>query len=332
MNTVHQIQETETSNFIQEMLDKQWSRIWIPKAYNGLDLSLQEGLRLLQSLAKRNGSLGWLVTLISGANYFSRNIQPQIAKEIFTNPKVCFGGSGKIGGTAEKVGDKYLLNGSWTYATGAPYLTHFSFNAQIVENGIPQTDKAGNPIFRSFFLESEKVCYKDTWDTFGMIATATHNFEVHNIWVTEKNMFQYNHSYFDGVMDKIPFMVMADLTILVNHIGVAEHFLQESLTIVQTSTQREFQDYLNAQIDEFYNIAQQIEETLTKNSTLSEEFCKYTHTFGQEFIEKTALHIIKTYLYLGIKAAKFNELINQIFRDYFTITQHAHFKKNVIDL
>lgn len=329
-NSIALQQKAELSPaFLQEIFDNQWTRIWIPKAYNGLDLPLQEGLRLLQSLAKRDGSLGWFVTLTSGANYFSRNIKPQIAQKIFSNPKVAFGGSGKIGGTAEKSGDKYLLNGYWTYATGAPYLTHFSFNAQIVEKGIPQVDKAGNPVFRSFFVEADKVKWHHTWDTFGMIATASQDFEVHNVWVTEENMFQYNHSYFDGIMDKIPFIVMADLTILVNHIGIAEHFLDESLNIVQTSTQQQFRDYLNTQTEKFYGIAQQIEDILNQNNALSEDFCRYTHTFGQEFIENTALHIIKTYLYLGIKVAKPDEVINQVFRDYFTVTQHVHFRKTV---
>jgi alkylation response protein AidB-like acyl-CoA dehydrogenase len=312
---------------LQEIFDKEWTRIWIPKIYNGLDLPLQEGLCLLQSLAKRDGSLGWLVTLTSGANYFSRNIKPEIAQKIFTNPKVTFGGSGKIGGTAEKIGDKYLLNGYWTYGTGAPYLTHFSFNAQIVENGNPQTDASGNPIFRSFFLEADKVQYLETWNTFGLIATATHDFEVKNVWVTEENMFQYNHSYFDGIMDKIPFPVMADVTILVNHIGVAEHFLEESLNIRQTAVQKEFEAYLKGQIEQFYHIAEQIEEILTESDTLSAEFSEKVHAFGEDFVQNTAVYIAKIHPYLGMKASKFNEPINQIFRDYFTLTQHIHFRK-----
>lgn len=119
-------------NNLNTIFNNEWLRIWIPKHYGGIDISLKEGLKFLQKVASIDGSLGWFVTLTSGANYFSRNILPEISAKIFNDKNVCFGGSGLIGGTAEKVGDKYLINGYWKYATGAPLLTHFTFNAQIV--------------------------------------------------------------------------------------------------------------------------------------------------------------------------------------------------------
>lgn len=244
------IEENRLSpNTIERIFRNAWTRIWIPKEYYGLEVPLTEGLRLLEYLAKEDGSLGWVVTLTSGANYFARNIKPEVAKKIFTDTRVCFAGSGMIGGTAEKVGDKYILNGKWLWGTAAPYATHFSFNAQIVENGVPQTNSDGTPMFRSFFLEKDKVQSYDTWNAFGLIATATNEFQVHNVEVTEDNSFQYNKSYFDrGPLDRIPFVVMADITILVNYIGIAKHYLEESLSIKKTPIQDEFAKLTNKQM------------------------------------------------------------------------------------
>ena len=46
-------------------------------------------------------------------------------------------------------------------------------------------------------------------------------------------------------------------------------------------------------------------------------------------VEKNTQFIIEIYPQLGIKASKINEEINQIFRDYFTATQHRNFRQNI---
>src|SRR5699024_10368812 len=120
--------------------------LWVPKAYGGLECSFSEGLHKLKELAKTDGSLGWTVTLCSGANYFIGNLPKKTAEDIFINPDspVCMGGSGGVFGTAEKQGDHYLLSGKWRYATGAPYLTHFTLNAEIHENGVQLQNPDGS--------------------------------------------------------------------------------------------------------------------------------------------------------------------------------------------
>ena len=98
------------SEIIELIATNNWLNIWVPKQYNGLGLTISEGLKILQTVSKIDGSLGWFVTLCSGANYFSRNLYPSVAFEIFSNQKACFGGSGMIGGTAEKVKKALMQN------------------------------------------------------------------------------------------------------------------------------------------------------------------------------------------------------------------------------
>src|SRR5690606_17956853 len=108
---------------------------------------------------------------------------------IFLNPKqpVCFGGSGGLFGVAEKKGNSYNLKGTWRYGTGAPYLTHFTLNAKITENGKELLNIDGTPKFRSFVVPAEKVRIIDDWHTMGLKATATCSFEVDNVTVPEEN-------------------------------------------------------------------------------------------------------------------------------------------------
>lgn len=329
INSIRQ-QLLNVDSFSQSILDlihhEKWLNIWVPKQYNGLGLSLSEGLKILQSVSKIDGSLGWFVTLCSGANYFSRNLKPETAFKLFSSQKTCFGGSGMLGGTAEKTGENYIINGLWDYATGAPYLTHFTLNAKIIEYGKEILDENNQPLFLSFILDKSQVQLISTWKSMGMVATSSHSFEVKKQIVHQDYSFIYNHFYSDDLVEKIPFRIFADLTLLANYLGIAEHFLEKSLEIT-TELQSSFENFLKKSTLEYIDYAKKVEVLLKENSTISELLETEIHSFGTEIVSVITKHIIDIYPHLGIKASKINEEINQIFRDYFTATQHRNFRQ-----
>ncbi|GGB76825.1 hypothetical protein GCM10007424_16070 [Flavobacterium suaedae] len=314
---------------LQTIHDKKWLQIWVPKEYGGLDCSLPEGLKTLQDLARIDGSFGWFITLCSGANYFARNLKKETASKLFNKPDICFGGSGMLSGTAEKVGGKYVINGFWSYATGAPYLSHFTLNAHIVEDGKPLLTDDGQPKFLSFVLEPSQVEIIPEWNTMGMVATASHSFKVDNQYVPEEQSFVYNEFYSDGYLSQVPFQTFADLTLLVNYIGMAEHFLIESEKIKTVNGQAELRNYLNTVTEKVNQYAEGIEKTLLETSALEEELITEIHQFGEDVVEKLMIFIIKLHQSTGIKSSANDEVINQIFKDFFTATQHANFRPKV---
>ncbi|MGV0923691.1 acyl-CoA dehydrogenase family protein [Empedobacter tilapiae] len=322
--------ETFNSEVLQFIENKNWLNIWVPKQYNGLGLEFSEGLKTLQSIAKIDGSLGWFVTLCSGANYFSRNLKPNIASNLFSSQKTCFGGSGMLGGTAEKIGEDYIINGLWHYATGTPYLTHFTLNAKIIENGKEVLDKNGDPKFLSFILDKSQVKLIPTWKSMGMIATSSHSFEVNNQKVNQDYSFIYNEFYSDDLVEKIPFRIFADLTLLVNYLGMAEHFIEKSLDIIHYQKQTDFNNFVKESTSKSIEFAKIIENLLASNSPISGEIETDIHSFGIKTVEEITQFIIQIYPQLGIKASKLNDEINQIFRDYFTATQHRNFRINIL--
>lgn len=311
--------------------NENWLSIWVPKNYNGLGLSFSEGLTKLQSVAKIDGSLGWLVTLCSGANYFSRNLKPGVAKELFSNQQTCFGGSGMLGGTAEKQGDYYLINGLWHYATGAPYLTHFTLNAQIIENGKELVDENGEPVFLSFVLDKSQVKMIPTWKSMGMVATSSHSFEVVNERVHEDYSFVYNHFYSDDLVEKVPFRIFADLTLLVNYLGMAEHFLEKTLVLFKSKKQEEFTLFLNSSMHKANSFAKQIECILINEQLITDALQEEIHSFGENVVSTITTYITFFYPQMGIRASKVGDEVNQIFRDYFTATQHRNFRKEIAE-
>lgn len=302
--------------------------IWVPKNYGGLELSFPEGLSKLQELARIDGSLGWTVTLCSGANYFIGNLQPAAAKEIFKDSKTTIlGGSGGVFGKAEKIGDKYKISGTWRYATGANYLTHFTLNAEIQENGKPLKNKDGEPKILSFVLPREEVEIIEDWNSMGLKASSTHSFKVENVLVPARFGFIYNEFHQSQDIFKIPFSVFADLTLWVNYIGMAEHFLAAAHELKPDKNLNSLDEVLSISNLKVAEYAKEIESKINSNKGLNSEYMTDIHSSASNSVKNISKSMIEIFPYLGIKASRNNQPLNQVFCDYFTATQHHIFTK-----
>lgn len=320
--------------FPQEVLDwivqeNLWN-IWVPKEYGGLEMSLAKGLEKLRSLAQMDGSLGWTVTLCSGANFFIGNLREEVAKEIFDDPRdpVCFGGSGGVFGTAEKLGDGYVISGIWKYATGAPYLTHFTLNAKIMESGKEVLSRENIPLVRSFVIKGEDVEIIKDWNTMGLKATATHSFEVKSKWVHEKHSFVYNESFLTHTIFKVPFVVFADLTLWVNYIGMAAHVLEEAQKVASPNVALYRLLALVTKTDhQVMEFAERVQLLIDGGEGVPDSLVDEIHREASDTVRSLSEAIISVYPQLGIRAATENHPLNQAFRDYFTATQHHIFSE-----
>ncbi|HLS30582.1 MAG TPA: hypothetical protein VK021_06975 [Flavobacteriaceae bacterium] len=300
--------------------------LWVPKSHGGLEKSFSDGLKKLQSLARIDGSLSWTVTLCSGANYFVGILQPDLAAEIFKSSKrPIFGGSGGPFGTAEIKDGKYELEGTWKYATGAPYLTHFTLNAIITQNGIPVKDNQGADKILSFVLAKDQVKIIEDWNTMGLLATATCSFEVKKVLLSERYSFFYDKFFLDQDIFKIPFPVFADLTLWVNYIGIIEHYLDEAGKHLSKNQLDKLVSLVEKSNQEKEYYADQVELALKNNQTIEKKLKKDLHDTAAELIGDCSQAITAIHPFLGMKAARKNHPLNRIFCDYFTATQHHNF-------
>ncbi|QBA23751.1 hypothetical protein EU348_22235 [Chryseobacterium indologenes] len=307
-------------------------KIWVPQKYGGLGCRFEEGLKALFSWAETDGSFGWMLTLCAGANYFSRNIRPEIAQLLFTHSETCFGGSGMVGGTAEKQDDStYLINGSWNFATGAPHLTHFTLNARVMEKGKAITDKDGNEIIRSFVVPKEEVHIIPNWNSMGMKGSGTYSFTINNVFVSEDYSFVYDTFFTNDILDSIPFRVFADLTLLVNYLGIASHFIEEAGRIRPEINFKHFTESIEKHLEKVFSIAGEIEQILGGHKEIAESKQHVIHQYGVELVQKLSRQILTVYTQLGIRATDIDSAVYQVFCDYFTATMHSNFRPSADD-
>lgn len=301
--------------------------LWVPKSYAGREESLTAGLKILKHLAYIDGSLGWTVTLCSGANYFVGNLKEELASEIFLDSESpILGGSGGAFGTAERLENGYRVSGKWKYATGAPYLTHFTLNARITVDGEEVKGNDGKTIVRSFIVPKDTVEIIPDWNTMGLKATATHSFTT-DVFVDERNCFEYNQCYLDQSIFKVPFSLFADLTLWVNYVGMAEHFVEEAQKFASKECLKLISDFLSSLERKILNASEETEKIIGSSGSFPDEFLHSIHNEASVSVRELTQYIIDIYPALGIQGSSENQQINQIFRDYFTATQHNIFSK-----
>ncbi len=332
---------TLTAEQLAVIYANKWFKIFVPPQYGGLNMSLPEALRLEEDLARIDGSLGWTVTLCAGANMFVGYIAPGLADEIFHDEKICLGGSGAATGTAEVLADGYLINGFWKYATGAPHLTHFTANCRLKQNGRWLTDEHGQAVTRSFIFTKNEVMLHHTWNPMGLVATASHDFEIRNIIVPKKRAFMIDvkHSVFDDPVYHYPFLQFAETTIAVNSLGMAKHFME---AVTETFTQRDHAgtlppekydrlmkqvhfaaNFLEKSREQFYAKVDESWQQLYVEKTISAELLKRVSQLSRELAKLCRKLVAEIYPLCGLSATQKGTVINRIFRDLFTGSQHS---------
>jgi alkylation response protein AidB-like acyl-CoA dehydrogenase len=309
--------------------------LFVPKKLGGLELDLIRGLEIEEEIARIDGSLGWTITLCSGANAFAGFLQPEWAEKIFSDPKVCLAGSGKLGGIARETERGYVISGRWNYVTGLPHATIFTANCRIEKNGELQVCDDGSPRYQSFFFTPDEVVFEEDWHTMGLVATASHSFKVENRTVDAGRSFVIDGAFrtIDHLMYQYPYLPFAALTLGANHLGILEHFLELAETIFASIQEPLYRDFRSRLLERaareaeklrvlFFHYARLSWDELKKNGVIAETLLEKISALCREIVKKGRDTVMEVYPYLGIAASNPETEVNRLIRDVLTASQH----------
>lgn len=320
---------------------EEWFKLFVPVIYGGPGKKLPEILALEEDLAYVDGSLAWTVTLCSGAAWFAGFLDTTLAREIFADREVCFAGSGAVGGSAQKVANGYFINGHWKYASGALHATIFTANCVLQDAfGNDILDAEGQQKTQSFILKKEEVKILPGWSYFGLVATGSHAFEVHNITIPENRSFDINKGI--RVANEgfnYPFMQLAETTLAVNSLGMARHFVD--LVADYFFKRSGMKRYTPNQIiffeeelesckhtlftirGQFYKAFDLSWDQLMIQEKIDIEVLEEVSRLSRALAHQSRIIVDKLYPYAGLEAAKKETELNRVWRDIHTASQHS---------
>jgi len=326
---------------IELIYQQQWFKLLAPKAYGGLEASLPDQIRLEEALSWADGSLGWVVTLCAGAGWFGGFIDPDAARGIYADPKVCLAGSGASTGVAEITPDGYRLSGHWKYASGVRHATHFTANCLIQQNGKSVLDEDGNSLILSFVIDRCYAQQVPAWKYIGMMGTGSHAFNLKDVLAPSSRCFKIDHEapLIDTPLYRYPFLQLAEATLAANLSGMAMHFVDlcgpifeqkvkesrrmtEPHRVILMDTLTEVKADLEGIRNQFYEAVDASWQACL-NGKLIPEILKPVSTTSRLLAQISRESVDVLYPFCGLQAASPDTEINQVWRDLHTASQHS---------
>ncbi len=159
----------------------------MPRGWGGPELDLPEQVRVLETLARADGSVGWCATIGSAAGFVSSWLPDQAAaRKLFDGGSGISAGSFLFAGKARRVEGGYRLSGQWPFNSGCQHATVLSFNSRIVdENDQPVIRPEGFPAMRLCWLPASQVQILDTWYSTGLCGSGSHDIALKDVFVPE---------------------------------------------------------------------------------------------------------------------------------------------------
>ncbi len=318
------------SRVLHLIYEQEWFKLLAPGDYYGKEKDLPLAVRLLEAFSWADGSLGWVITLCSGAGWFGGFLHPSVAQMVFNDPKVCLAGSGAATGTAMEYKNGFKINGTWKYATGSMHASYFTANCRILDkNGWQKLKKDGSDLIRSFIFKKEEVKIIHTWNAMGMVATGSHSFQINDLNVDTQRSFDINAPVVSRPLFHYPFLQLAEVTLAINLSGMTIHFLDLTERIFDKKQVNEHA-ILNETRSHFLKIRTSFFQTLDSSweacaheTGIPENILLKISEASRELVNAARAVLNQLYPYCGLHAAMQNTEINRVWRDFNTAGQHS---------
>ena len=213
-------------------------RMWVPKTLGGLEVSPLTAYRVVEEVARLDGSTGWCVFIGVSSAISGAYLADVAAEEMFgRDPLGVIGGSIAGIGKAVVQKDGYLVSGRWPYASGCQHCGWLLALCQVIDGDQPRMTTAGSPEMRVVHVPREKVTIlDDTWDVSGLVGTGSHDFIVESVFVPEGYTWQFapgipRGTHYQGPLYQYPLVALFRLQACAVALGIAQGAVDAWLAI-----------------------------------------------------------------------------------------------------
>jgi alkylation response protein AidB-like acyl-CoA dehydrogenase len=149
----------------------------LPESHGGLGADLVDTMRVLDALARADGSVGWTV-MIGTASWIDLAGLPRASfDEIVADPgDRITAGAINPSGSIEPVGHGYRVSGRWGFASGCNHARWLFGNC--LEGFVD-----GEPQLRIVVVDPTEAVIEDTWHVVGLCGTGSHHFRIDDVVV-----------------------------------------------------------------------------------------------------------------------------------------------------
>lgn len=159
-----------------DMADAGLFRLLVPRRFGGLEMDYPEYIRVVQTIARADGSVAWCVNQGCVWATNAAFLPPETAEEIWSDPRAAVANGPPVRAEAREVAGGHEISGEWMFSSGCRHATWLSAMAAV--EGPPMGAGA-----RIFFLPVGDAEIVDAWDVAGLRGTGSHRFRVDKLFV-----------------------------------------------------------------------------------------------------------------------------------------------------
>lgn len=165
-------------------------RMYVPKTLGGSEVPPQILYRVVEEIARIDGSTGWCVFIGAVVGVFGAFLPDAVAEQIFgSDPNVLLAGALFPPGTAQVCNGGYVVSGRWSYASGCHGCSWMIGGCTVLENEKKRL-KGEAPELRLVYVpRSQATIIEDSWQVSGLAGTGSNDWTLENVFVPE----EYTH-------------------------------------------------------------------------------------------------------------------------------------------
>jgi indole-3-acetate monooxygenase len=172
-------------SIVAAMVERGFFRMLLPRSLGGAELLPAPYVRVVEEIAKADGSAAWSLNQGAGCSMTAAYLDPAAAREIFGGPRgILAWGPGP--GKARKVKGGYRVTATWSFASGSHNATWLGAHVPVYdESGTQLFHPDGSPVIRTVLFPKSKAEMTDIWHVIGLRGTGSDKYSVTDLFVPD---------------------------------------------------------------------------------------------------------------------------------------------------
>jgi alkylation response protein AidB-like acyl-CoA dehydrogenase len=211
---------------------------WLPKALDGPELNVVEGVRLIEELARLDGSVGWCGSIAICYGRLAGYLQPDVARRIFAGGRTVIAGTLNPSGKAFATNGGYRVTGHWAYGSGITHSVWTLGVCVVHDQDGPRRRQTGAPELRLVFFPTSAAEIIDTWHVSGLRGTGSHDYRVADLFVPEDHAISFPDAdpTQPGTLFAMPLFFGLAVAIAAVPLGIARAAIDAVIQLAGTKT------------------------------------------------------------------------------------------------
>jgi alkylation response protein AidB-like acyl-CoA dehydrogenase len=173
------------ADLIDALLDAGLFRMLLARDLGGFELDLPSYVKVIEALARADGSIAWCVGQANGLLNYIAYAEPRVAQEVFKGQRTILAngpGENNRPGIAQPVDGGFRITGKWMFASGIMHATWLLAVCDVTNSKDDQ---------RLMLIPKSSATLHDVWHVSGLRGTGSQSFSVDDLFVESDHAIRY---------------------------------------------------------------------------------------------------------------------------------------------